>query len=263
MKTLEQLAPITNERIDLPCRECGTNVNWSKDVYEFFGSNPDIIVCDPCCEQAARDEQEEKRNNQTLDPIENLIPQYYLETDFNLLPRQAQMIWRYGYENKGISSPPIQEWNKSSGRGIYILGASRTGKTRTMTTLLKRLHGEGVPFKLFEAGQFHASLTEAKRSNISSAYTRWRDDQIKVPVLAIDDLFAEKLTESIQAGLFEIIEQRMARKLPILITTQVKRSNAVKQFMDPQRGEALLNRLRESCDLYVTNQETEEINYDK
>jgi hypothetical protein len=47
----------------------------------------------------------------------------------------------------------------------------------------------------------------------------------------------------------------MARKKPILITTQVKRSMAVQQFRDPQRGEALLNRLRESCDLYVTNQE--------
>ena len=242
-----KVADVDHDDIVVPCRECGTDVPYKSSVLAFFGNEKRIVVCDRCCDEAEDREKEEKAYKVPLLPLQGLIPQYYLETDFNKLPKQAQTIWRYGHEN----NPPIQQWNPKQSRGIYILGASRTGKTRTLCTLLKRIHGEGITFKLFEAGQFHASLNDAKRS---SFYTRWRDEVISYPVLAIDDLFAEKLTETVQAGLFEIVEQRMGRKLPILITTQVKRSDAIKQFADPRRGEAFLNRLKESCDLYVTNQ---------
>lgn len=252
---IPQVAEVTHDDITVPCRECGTDVPYKSSTLAFFGNDKRIVVCDTCCDKAEAKDKEENRIKVPLLPLEGLIPQYYLETDFNKLPKQAQMIWRYGHE----SNKPIQDWTPKANRGIYILGASRTGKTRTLCTLLKRLHSEGINFKLFEAGQFHAALNDAKRS---SFYTRWRDEVISYPVLAIDDLFAEKLTETVQAGLFEIVEQRMGRKLPILITTQVKRSDAIKQFTDPRRGEAFLNRLKESCDLYVTNQsQTQETIY--
>lgn len=244
---LPQVAEVDHDDIEVPCRECNDPVPYKSSVLAFFGNNKRIVVCDRCCDEAEHREKKENRFKVPMLPLQSMIPVYYLETDFNKLPKQAQSIWRYGHD----SSPPIQQWNPNQSRGIYILGASRTGKTRTLCTLLRRIHGEGVNFKLFEAGQFHAALNDAKRS---SFYTRWRDEVISYPVLAIDDLFAEKLTETVQAGLFEIIEQRMGRKLPILITTQVKRSDAIKQFSDPRRGEAFLNRLKESCDLYVTNQ---------
>ena len=114
--------------------------------------------------------------------------------------------------------------------------------------LLRRLHEAQYPMKLFLAGQFHAALADAKRS---SFFRSWRDELVDIDLLAIDDLFAEKLTPTTQAGLFEIIEQRMAYKKPMLVTTQVPRKEAVKQFDDPRRGEALLNRLRETTDSYI------------
>ena len=254
-------ATVTDERIEVPCRECGSPQDCNKGMVEDFGMRS--VVCDDCCNAFLAKQHEESAVGSYKAPITDFIPQLYLETEFNELPAEARNIWRYGYQfkddkkNIDIDSPPIQQWQPSP-KGIYILGASRTGKTRTLCILLKRLYEQGVKFKLFQAGQFHASLVEAKKSNISSAYSRWRNEQINVPVLAIDDLFAEKMTETIQAGLFEVIEQRMARKLPILITTQVKRAEAVKQFNDPLRGEALLNRLRESSDLYITNQPTKQ-----
>lgn len=246
---LPQVADVDHDDIIVPCRECGTDVPYKSSVLAFFGNNKRIVVCDPCCDE---NERKERLANITRPDgvIEDHIPQSYLETDFNLLPKQAQHLWRYGYTNDSIDSQPIQNWSLKSNKGIYILGDSRTGKTRTLCILLKRLFNDGVKFKLFLAGQFHAQLTEAKRS---TNYSGWIRDVVKAPVLAIDDLFAEKLTATTQAGLFEVVEQRMANKRPMLITTQVRRSDAITQFDDPRRGSALLNRLRESCDLYLTN----------
>lgn len=247
-QSIPQVTQVDHDDIVVPCRECNVDVPYKSSVLAFFGNDKRIVVCDDCCEKATQEHSDELKVKPVLGAIELMIPSFYLETDFNQLPKSARDIWRYGYKD----SPPIQNWSLSSLRGIYIIGASRTGKTRTLCTLLKKLHENAIAFKLFQAGQFHAALVDAKRSNF---YTRWITEQVTVPVLAIDDLFAEKITETIQAGLFEIIEQRMARKLPVLITTQVKKSDAIKQFIDPRRGEALLNRLRESCDPYVTNKE--------
>lgn len=248
--SIPTVANVDHDDIVVPCRECGVDVPYKSSVLAFFGNDKRIVVCDECCEKAKQDERTEKRNQTLAGRIEEYIPPFYLETNFNQLPKQAQNLWRYGYKTDRFTSGPIQDWTMSK-KGIYILGASRTGKTRTLCLLLRKLYETNIQFKLFQAGQFHAALTDAKRS---SFYTRWINEQVTVPVLAIDDLFAEKITETIQAGLFEVIEQRMARKLPILVTTQVKKSDAVKQFIDPRRGEALLNRLRESCDPYVTNE---------
>lgn len=248
-ESIPTVADVDHDDIVVPCRECKVDVPYKSSVLAFFGNNERIVVCDDCCDKAAREERQEKVNKPLTGRIEDYIPPFYLETDFNQLPKDARNIWRYGFKTEKFDSIPIQNWSYGE-KGIYILGASRTGKTRTMCLLLRHLYEKGMEFKLFQAGQFHAALTDAKRS---SFYVRWVTEQVTVPVLAIDDLFAEKMTETIQAGLFEIVEQRMARKLPILITTQVKRSDSVKLFTDQRRGEALLNRLRESCYHYVTN----------
>lgn len=252
---LPQVVDVEHDDIEVPCRECGTPVSYKSSVLAFFGNDKRIVVCDPCCEENERLIKEESVPR-PIGIAEDYIPKFYLETDFNQLPKQAQNLWRYGYENGNVESPPIQNWTLKRNKGIYILGDSRTGKTRTLCILLKRLYDEGVRIRLFLAGQFHSQLTEAKRS---TNYTGWINELVKAPVVAIDDLFAEKLTATTQAGLFEVVEQRMANKKPILITTQVRRSDAITQFDDPRRGSALLNRLRESCDLYLTNNQTNEM----
>tara|TARA_B100000886_G_C20420208_1_gene491190 strand:- start:260 stop:1084 length:825 start_codon:yes stop_codon:yes gene_type:complete len=259
--SIPTVADVDHDDIVVPCRECGIDVPYKSSVLAFFGNNKKIVVCDDCCERAARSEFKENTNRSLTGKIEDYIPPFYLETDFNQLPKQARDLWRYGYQSEDFDTIPLQKWSFGK-KGVYILGASRTGKTRTMCLLLRHLYENGTEFKLFQAGQFHAALTDAKRS---SFYMRWVTEQVTVPVLAIDDLFAEKMTETMQAGLFEIVEQRMARNLPLIITTQVKRSDVIKLFTDQRRGEALMNRLRESCYPYVTNidqlqDETEEKN---
>ena len=225
----------------IPCAICGQDSGWSEELFHSWvaKSNPDVPKCDPCIDRLLAEEENNKPVEFThkVDPLESIIPPLYLETDYHKLPKEAQTLWHH-----------IKHWNPDVSKGIYLLGESRTGKTRILTMLLRRLHESRYPMKLFLAGQFHAALADAKRS---SFFRSWRDELVDIDLLAIDDLFAEKLTPTTQAGLFEIIEQRMAYKKPMLVTTQVPRKEAVKQFDDPRRGEALLNRLRETTDSYI------------
>ena len=144
----------------------------------------------------------------------------------------------------------MMHWSPNQGKGVYMLGNTRMGKTRLLTLLLRKLHGDGYPFKIFYAGEFHSELGAAKRS---AHYQSWRDEVVNIPVLAIDDLFAEKITPTIEAGLFEVINQRMERKLPLLCTSQVRKSDAIARFEDSYRGKALLARFAETCTPYIFN----------
>ena len=226
----------------IPCAICKQDSGWTEELFHSWvaNSNPEVPKCDPCIDRLLNEEKQQTEVTKLThiqDPIEKIIPPLYLETDYHKLPKEAQILWKH-----------VQYWTPDISKGLYLLGESRTGKTRTLCLLLQRLHKEGYPIKLFLAGQFHAQLADAKRS---SFFQSWRDKLVDIDLLAIDDLFAEKLTPTTQAGLFEIIEQRMAYKKPMLVTTQVARKEAVMQFDDPRRGEALLNRLRETTDSYI------------
>lgn len=233
----------------IPCRECGNDSGWNQELIDspLFRGNVEVAVCDPCVEEFQSKQTEERnlpRVDMTIEPFERLVPSGYQHSVISKLPLTAQN-----------ALPEIMKWSPLRTKGLYIMGASRQGKTRSLCMLLKQLHDQGRKFKVFFAGDFHTQLIDAKRSPF---FKSWRSEIISVPILAIDDLFAEKMSPTTQAGLFEIIEARMARQLPLLCTTQVKRTDALKAFDDPERGNALLLRLKETCELIVMNKNTQQ-----
>lgn len=205
----------------------------------------DVAVCDSCVAEHHEKEAEYEPVQGYQPPLDELIPVFYRETDLKRLPKA-------GRDNLAN----ILTWDLNRKKGLYLLGDSRQGKTRSLCLLLQQLHKQRIFFKAFFAGDFHTELVDAKRG---TQYRQWFKDITTVPVLAIDDLFAEKLTETTQKGLFEVIEQRMARKLPNLITTQVKSKEAIELFIDKRRGHALMERLRETSEVFIfnTNQKQE------
>lgn len=224
----------------IPCRECGCDSGWSQELINspLFGGRLDVAVCDQCVEDFHKRESEEFVDP-LVKPIEDLIPINYRETDIDKLPSASK---------KNLSQ--VLSWDTVLNRNLYLLGDSRQGKTRSMCLLLQQLHKRQIKFIVFFAGDFHAQLADAKRG---TQYQSWFKGITTTPVLALDDLFSEKLTETVQKGLFDVIEARMARKLPILITTQVKSRDAINLFIDKRRGYALLERLRETSDVYIFN----------
>ena len=233
----------------IPCRECGKDSGWTQELLDsdLFQGNVNCAVCDDCCDKYHQRQADEAQVTPQFmqEPIETLIRPLYMETSHDLLPEQAKIIWRN-----------MRHWTPSLKMGLRLCGSTRTGKTRLMTLLLRKLHADGECFKIFYAGEFHAGLSQAKRS---SFYTSWRDEVVNIPILAIDDLFAEKMTATSEAGLFEVVNQRMERKLPLIYTSQVKTESAIDRFEDKHRGQAFINRLKETTQLHYFKQANQEV----
>ena len=232
----------------IPCRECGKDSGWTEELLNglLFQGNAKCAVCDDCCDkyEASKRLNDDEPKPTVREPLDKLIRPLYLETDYHKLPKQAQHIWMN-----------IRHWSPTTRIGLRLCGASRAGKTRLMMMLLRKLYEDRENFKIFYAGEFHAELSEAKRS---SFYKQWRDEVVNVPILAIDDLFAEKMTPTTEAGLFEVVNQRMERRLPLLYTSQVKTESAVDRFEDKSRGQAFVNRLKETTYLHYFEKITQE-----
>lgn len=250
-KLSESMAPavegdlhVTDTEAD--CRECSTTVPWNSTLIKIAG--PRSVVCDDCCNASRLSfEQQEKEAVESVympqKRLDDLIPPLYLDSDPKRLPKQAQE-----------ALPHILAW-KPGPVGLYLIGSTRAGKTRCMTMLLRQLHEQRVPFEVFFPGEFHTDLTDAKRGK---HYYKWRDHITSVPVLAIDDLFSEKLTATTEAGYFEILDARISKRLPTLITTQMRTEDLVKVVENPARATALTARLKEHCKIYALNRSLEQ-----
>jgi DNA replication protein DnaC len=72
----------------------------------------------------------------------------------------------------------------------------------------------------------------------------------RAEVLFFDDLGKVPLTERVEAEFFALIERRMARQLPITVTSNMTGDDlAAKASTD--RGRPLIRRLREFCRVVV------------
>mgnify|MGYP003635593273 CR=1 FL=1 len=225
------------------CRECSTSIPWNSTLIKIGG--PRSVVCDDCCNASKLShEQAEKETSDNpytpQQPLETLIPALYLNSDPKKLPKDAQE-----------ALPQVLAWRPGP-TGLYLLGNTRAGKTRCLCMLLEQLHSQRVQFKAFFPGEFHTDLTDAKRGK---DYYRWKKRITTIPVLAIDDLFSEKLTATTEAGYFEILDARIGKRLPTLITTQMRSKDLVQIVENPARAQALSARLKESCKAIILNRD--------
>jgi DNA replication protein DnaC len=78
-----------------------------------------------------------------------------------------------------------------------------------------------------------------------------------VPVLFLDDLGKEKMTDRMASVLFALIDQRTQKKLPTIITTNLTGDTLLERFHDKEIGAAFVARLKDP-DLFnrVAPQET-------
>jgi len=219
--------------VKVECPECGTSHQHNKYLAAVYKET----VCDDCASVYAVDRAKEVEFK-IPNKAEEHIPKLYLDTDPNRLP-YAQ---RYAVEN----------WSKAKGRGLWLVGDTRTGKTRTLCLLLKKLIDEGESVRVFFHGAFGDDLMEVMRSERS--YKKWKREIATAPILAIDDLFANKLTERAESSLFEILDERIAYDRPTFVTTQVAKQDAAKVFHSKTRHLAFFARIKEFFDVHKFNQ---------
>lgn len=189
--------------------------------------------CDECIDRAERERIEyAKREREARMKViwEAVCPSLYRDTEVARLPAElfAQVMgWQYG------------------DRGLLLLGATGKSKTRCAYQLLHRLIHEGRSVRAFDAVSFGS---ECARNFSEGRGEDWINRLLKADVLFLDDFGKEKFTDRVESELFGIVERRTARKKPIIVTTNFI-GDVLEEKMSPDRGPALVRRLREFCDV--------------
>ena len=135
-------------------------------------------------------------------------------------------------------------------RGLYVIGATGSGKSRSVGTQLTPAfmagvsvrYVDGVTFAI-ESGAHMGNPTEAIRSE-------WMRTLRTVDVLWIDD-FAKRWTEATEEAAFAVVEWRTARKLPIIITTNYSGDEMRGMAVQANVMEPMIRRLKEFCDVVI------------
>jgi len=223
-------------KVQINCPRCG-NTHWhNQSLASVFKESP----CDPCSSAYSTrlgDNPYDDPIQTTQSILDTLLPPSFRDTDPFRIPPLLQPVLKWKPNPKGI--------------GLWITGDTRTFKSRSLSLLIKRLTEENVPVTTFFHGAFNDELLDVIRS--SRSLRAWKRKTSSVPVLAIDDLFATKLTEHAESSIFEIIDSRIHSYLPTLVTTQVTSKEAKLIFASHKRHEALFARIKESFTLVNSN----------
>ena len=226
-----------------PCPDCGKVETWDA-IHAAIMPNAKCEECIDAYEAGKRGNGEVSLVEQN---IEQTIPLLFQDTDRERLIA----------ETTRAQVERAMAWEVTEkGQGLVLVGDTGTGKTRTMCLLLNRLIRYRVKVKAFFHGSFYDELLEVIRSEKN--LRRWKAEIIEYPVIAIDDLFSEKLTERGEATLFEIIDARICNQRPTIITTQVTKREGSLRFHSVKRAEAFFRRLNEFFDAIPTKRTKQE-----
>lgn len=144
----------------------------------------------------------------------------------------------------------VQKWTYRR-TGLIICGPTRTGKTRAAWMLLRRLYvDEARWIETFTSVSFAHECSERFGSG-DGAGEAWIRRLAKADVVFFDDLGKFKMTERVEAELFGLIEDRTSWGRPVIATMNLT-GEQLQNILSDNRGEPLVARLREFCDIVTT-----------
>lgn len=244
--------PILHER-PLRCMDCGR-------MHTGF-----LSLCGGCAEvrlereQAGRHLAQQKVRN---DQWRQLCPPLYRDTDLShpgLCPHLVQL---------------VRTWPQGAGQGseggpsLMLTGTTGRGKTRLAFALLRRVHETGRSVYALHAGDAWDQGPHHIQGLSSAARLQYSDDPATAQsarqclrrartcrLLLLDDLGKERatpsgglLSEAVSEALFSLIEHRLTRRLPMILTTNAS-ATALETRLGPDRGLPLMRRLMEVCEV--------------
>jgi len=130
--------------------------------------------------------------------------------------------------------------------GLIISGPVGTGKTYAASCMVNLFLDK---LKWVTFGNVLDLLGRLRRSYSDAAQEEeWRilDELNKVPLLVIDDLGKEKVSEWVEQILYQVIDGRYRAEKPLIVTTNYDAETLAGRY--PEVGEALMSRLGGFCE---------------
>jgi DNA replication protein DnaC/primosomal protein DnaI len=137
----------------------------------------------------------------------------------------------------------------TAGRGLYITGGVGSGKTWLASGIVLEACRRGIEAKIVVSTELLMMIQETFGSNSTLGLIR---SYASIPVLAIDDLGKEYASEWALARLWDIVNFRWGKHLPLVVTTQFSDFELLARWKNDQTGKAIISRLHEICVLVHT-----------
>lgn len=135
-------------------------------------------------------------------------------------------------------------------RGLYVIGASGTSKSRAVATALTRAFMSGRSV-LFEMGVEFAIKAGATMCNPDEAMkSPWLRGMYEADIVWLDDM-GKRWTPATEEAAFLIVEHRTARRKPIVVTTNFTGDEMQARAADLNTVTPLLRRLRDYTALCI------------
>lgn len=222
---------------EVPCRLC--QKPFETDVTEFTnGKAMQANVCTPCYEKGEEKKPQANKDERRKQEWDRMVGSYYFIFDTARIPQQIQ-----GHLET------VFAWHPDSPRGVGFVGKSRTGKSRVLFELGRRLYirgqdvypTSGIEFAEKVAGQV------GNREEFEAYMARVKTCK----VLLIDDADKLNFTPAVEAAYYGMLEYRRRFQRPILasVNSTGAQMTGPEGRMSQNRGEPIVNRLRDLCEI--------------
>ncbi len=240
----------TTVQVNHACPDCGTVFQTPALKWEHKPQPEPVghVVCQPCFQaigERAAAETKARIIHQRTRAFDEICPPVFRDTNADRLPCGRPTVsavakWAATCPTFGTSNAP----NDVSPQ-LLLHGPTGTGKTRLALLALKHLVSQrGCPARLSMPGEFARDVADAYRNGEEK---RLHHQFAHVEVLMLDDLGKERLTERVEAFLFELLDHRLSWRRTTILTTNHVGADLAAKFTDPERGAALVRRLKEFC----------------
>lgn len=225
-----------------PCKSCGADVAYEPVV--VFGH--DLAaglghICEGCTlaiANAAKAEEEAKRNHHAKMEMERVIPPLLRETnpshpEFNVKAWQA-----------------CRQWSPASGQWLLIIGKTGLCKSRISALLAGRMIRAGIRTEWCTANAFQWAATrefdddKAERGRARHWLSAWKNS----PALVFDDFGKGTFSGAVERHLFDLIDHRHTHMLPTIISANTHPQDLLlAEAFTGDRGAPIVGRILETC----------------
>jgi len=217
------------------CIYCGGethSVTFQGMGNSFTFKAPEICSDEMCLVKGERDAlASERREYIAKNPPEIPMPVLFEDTDpERLAPELRDM---------------CHNW-VPTGKGLLVHGTTRKGKTRTAWYIADRLFNANPKANRFLFLTMFELEARLVASWGTSTWDKTMQHMVNIPLLFLDDLGKERMTERMASCLFALIDQRTMHKRSTVITTNLTGDTLLERFHDKETGAAFVARLKDN-----------------